>query len=60
MIFIQCYYLVSTNVATNEITGGCRIITPLNFIDSLNQGCVWGNSPYEKLRNHLENKEKCN
>ena len=34
------------------------IITTLNFMYSLNQGCVWGNSPYEKLWNHLDNREK--
>ena len=30
----------------------------LKFISSLNQGCIWGNSPYGKLWNHLDNKEK--
>ena len=30
----------------------------LKFINSLNQGCVWRNSCYEKLWNHLNNREK--
>ena len=34
------------------------IITPLYFINSLNQGFVWGNSPYDKLWDHLDNREK--
>ena len=37
---------------------GCGITTPLNVINYFNQGCVWGNSSYEKLWNHLDNSEK--
>ena len=31
----------------------------MHFENSLNQRYVWGNSPFEKLWNHLDNMEKC-
>ena len=40
------------------LKGGCGIITTWNFINFLNQGCVWGNSLYEKLWDHLVKREK--
>ena len=40
------------------IQGGFGIITPLNFINSLNKGFVWGNSPNEKLWDHFDFNEK--
>ena len=42
----------------HQLKGGFRIITPLIFINSLNKGFVWGNSPYEELWDHLDNREK--
>ena len=41
----------------DQLKERCGVITPLNFINSLNRGCVWGNSTYEKLWNHLDNRE---
>ena len=38
--------------------GGCGSITPLNLINSLNQGFDRGNSLYQKLWTHLDNREK--
>ena len=38
--------------------GGCGSITPLNLINSLNQGFDRGNSLYQKLWDHLGKREK--
>ena len=40
------------------IKGECGNTTPLNSLNFLKQGWVWGNSPYEKLWNHLDKSEK--
>ena len=39
--------------------GGCRSSTPLNLINSLNRGFDWGNSLFQKLWTHFDNREKC-
>ena len=53
----QYYSIYVWALSFDQLKRGCEIITPLNFINSLNHGCVWGNSPYEKLWDHLDNRE---
>ena len=42
----------------DQLKGGCGSITPLNLINSLNQGFDIGNSPYQKLWTHLDYRKK--
>ena len=43
----------------DQLKGGCGSLTPLSFINYLNQGCDSGNCLYQKLWTHLDNREKC-
>ena len=60
-LFVALFSLIIFVCALSfdQLKGGCGSITPLNIMNSLNQGFDKGNSLYQKLWTQLDNMEKC-
>ena len=50
-------YVDGIHIILVPIKGGCESITPLNLINFLYLGFERGNSHYQRLWTHLENRE---